>query len=182
MPEVCEGDYLPVSTGSSSSAGGYLTALFCAGTLSRKGDSELLEQFIAASSEQDESAELAFSVLLARHGSMVLKVCRGVLGDDHQAEDAFQATFLILASRARSIRRQASVASWLHGVALKVAATERSRSCAEDATRAETRRDGSRDERKRAARSRGGSCACTRRSGCCRSDTARRWCCAIWKA
>ena len=70
---------------------------------------------------------LAFSALLSRHGAMVLRVCRGVLRDDHHAEDAFQATFLILASRARSIRQQVSVASWLFGVALRVATTERSR-------------------------------------------------------
>ncbi len=116
-----------MSTGQSGSATGYLTALFRGGTLSSKSDSELLEQFIAARSEKDESAQLAFSALLSRHGAMVLRVCRGVLRDDHQAEDAFQATFLILASRARSIRRQVSVASWLYGVALRVATTERSR-------------------------------------------------------
>lgn len=116
-----------VSGGSSGSASEYLTALFRAGTLSNKSDSELLEQFISASSERDESAELAFSVLLERHGAMVLRVCRGVLGNEHQAEDAFQATFLVLAGRARSIRRQVSVASWLYGVALRVSRTERSR-------------------------------------------------------
>ena len=116
-----------MSTGPSGSATGYLKALFRDGTLASKSDSELLEQFIAARSEQDESAELAYSVLLARHGAVVLRVCRGVLGDDHQAEDAFQATFLVLASRARSIRRQVSLASWLYGVALRVAGTERSR-------------------------------------------------------
>jgi RNA polymerase sigma factor (sigma-70 family) len=116
-----------VSTGSAGSATGYLTALFRAGTLSSKSDSELLEQFIGARREQDESAELAFSALLKRHGSMVLRVCRGVLGDEHLAEDAFQATFLILAGRAKSIRRQVSVGSWLYGVALRVATTERSR-------------------------------------------------------
>src|SRR5262249_46365024 len=65
--------------------------------------------------------------LLARHGPMVLRVCRAVLGDRHEVEDAFQATFLVLAVRARSIRRRGSVASWLHGVALRVAASERSR-------------------------------------------------------
>ena len=116
-----------MSTGSAGSATGYLTALFREGTLSSKNDSELLEQFTSARSEHDESAELAFSVLLARHGAMVLRVCRGVLGDEHQAEDAFQATFLILAGRATSIRRQISIASWLYGVALRVATTERSR-------------------------------------------------------
>jgi hypothetical protein len=99
-----------VSGGPLGSASAYLTALFPGGTLSGTSNSELLEQFMAARSAQDESAELAFSVLLARHGSMVLRVCRGVLGDDHQPEDAFQATFLILAGRASSIRRQVSVA------------------------------------------------------------------------
>ena len=122
----CE-EELAVSTGTSGSVSGYLTALFRAGTLSNKSDSELLEQFIAGRSGRIDSAELAFSVLLARHGEMVLKVCRAVLSDHHQAEDAFQATFLVLASRASSIRRQVSVASWLYGVALRVAGTERSR-------------------------------------------------------
>src|SRR5690348_8073730 len=51
---------------------------------------------------------------------MVLAVCRKLVGDPHDAEDAFQATFLIFATRARSIRAQESVASWLHGVALRV--------------------------------------------------------------
>ncbi len=113
-----------MKTGSSESASGYLTALFRGGTLSSKSDSELLELFIAPRSGQDESAELAFSALLARHGAMVLRVCRTSLGDEQQAEDAFQATFLILASRAWSIRRHVSIASWLYGVALRVAGTE----------------------------------------------------------
>ena len=116
-----------VKTGSSESASGYLTALFRDGTLSSKSDSELLELFIAARSKRDECAELAFSALLARHGPMVLRVCLAALGDDHQADDAFQATFLILASRAWSIRRHVSIGSWLYGVALRVAGTERSR-------------------------------------------------------
>jgi polysaccharide biosynthesis/export protein len=57
---------------------------------------------------------------------MVLHVCRAVLSDPHEAEDAFQATFLVLASRARSIRSGDSVGSWLHGVALRVASRARS--------------------------------------------------------
>ena len=58
----------------------------------------MLERFASRRGENDETAELAFATLLARHGAMVLRVCRAVLGDRHEAEDAFQATFLVLAS------------------------------------------------------------------------------------
>jgi RNA polymerase sigma-70 factor (ECF subfamily) len=87
----------------------------------------LLERFAARRGEQDEAAELAFAALLTRHGPMAIQVCRAVLGDRHEVEDAFEATFLALAVRAGSIRRRGSVASWLHGVALRVAAAERAR-------------------------------------------------------
>ena len=105
----------------------YLSDLFRNGTPAALSDAELLNRFASRRSEHDETAELAFAALLARHGPMVLRVCRAVLGDRHEVEDAFQATFLVLAVRARSIRRRGSVASWLHGVALRVAAAERSR-------------------------------------------------------
>ena len=105
----------------------YLSDLFRNGTPAALSDTELLNRFASRRSEHDETAELAFAALLARHGPMVLRVCRAVLGDRHEVEDAFQATFLVLAVRARSIRRRGSVASWLHGVALRVAASERSR-------------------------------------------------------
>ena len=105
----------------------YLSDLFRNGTPAALSDAELLNRFASRRSEHDETAELAFAALLARHGPMVLRVCRAVLGDRHEVEDAFQATFLVLAVRARSIRRRGSVASWLHGVALRVAASERSR-------------------------------------------------------
>ncbi len=64
-------------------------------------------------------------MLLERHGPMVLHVCRRILGDRHDAEDASQAVFLVLARQARSIRRTDSVASWLYGVAARVAARAR---------------------------------------------------------
>ena len=60
--------------------------------------------------------------LVNRHGPMVLRVCRGVLQDSHDAEDAFQAAFLVLAHHAGSVRRRNSVASWLFGVSHRVAA------------------------------------------------------------
>jgi RNA polymerase sigma factor (sigma-70 family) len=101
--------------------------LFEAGTAAGLSDHELVGRFAARRGADDEAAEAAFAALVSRHGPMVLHVCRAVLGDRHEAEDAFQATFLVLASRARSIRSGDSVGSWLHGVALRVARRARSR-------------------------------------------------------
>jgi RNA polymerase sigma factor (sigma-70 family) len=85
-------------------------------------DATLLERFAA---DRDEAA---FELLVWRHGPMVLGVCRRRLRDIHAAEDAFQATFLALARRAKSIRRRASVAGWLYRVAGRVALAARERS------------------------------------------------------
>ena len=67
----------------------------------------------------------AFAGLVARHGPMVWNVCRSVLLDAHAAEDAFQATFMILVKKAASIRRRETLASWLYGVARRVAVRAR---------------------------------------------------------
>src|SRR6516162_9623270 len=85
-------------------------------------DQHLLRQF------SDHRDEAAFGMLLRRHGPMVLDVCRGVFGNDADAEDAFQATFLVLVSKASSIRKTASVGSWLHGVAYRTAVKARAQS------------------------------------------------------
>jgi RNA polymerase sigma factor (sigma-70 family) len=82
-------------------------------------DGELLERF------RLRREETAFTLLVQRHGPMVLGVCRRLLGDAHAAEDAFQATFLVLVRKAMSIRKKGSVASWLHGVARRIAVKAR---------------------------------------------------------
>ncbi len=99
-----------------------LRTLFGVGTLSGLTDGQLLERFARGRGLAGPSdSEAAFAAIVERHGSMVLGVCRAVLGDRHDAEDACQATFLVLARSAGRIRRGDSVASWLYGVARRVA-------------------------------------------------------------
>src|SRR5438105_9314764 len=78
-------------------------------------DSELLERFLC---QRDEAA---FELLLGRHGPMVLGVCRRLLPQAQDAEDALQATFLVLLRKAGSIRRREALAPWLYGVAYRTA-------------------------------------------------------------
>jgi RNA polymerase sigma factor (sigma-70 family) len=86
-------------------------------------DDQLLERFVTA---RGEAGEMAFEALVERHGPMVLRICHTILRDRHDTEDAFQATFLVLARQAASIRSRSSLGSWLHGVARRVASSARS--------------------------------------------------------
>ena len=98
-------------------------ALISAGTSDGLTDGELIERFLAA---EGESAHCAFTALVARHGPVVFRVCRSLLRDPHDADDAFQATFLALVQHAASIQKRDSAASWLYGVAYRTAARSRS--------------------------------------------------------
>ncbi|MHB1558066.1 MAG: RNA polymerase sigma factor [Isosphaeraceae bacterium] len=95
-----------------------LDALLNSGALGNLPDGELLDRFRA---EGDSSGQEAFRILVERHGAMVLGLCRSLVSDPHEAEDAFQATFLVLVRRAGSIRRRETIAPWLYGVARRVA-------------------------------------------------------------
>ena len=89
-------------------------ALFGTGTLAGLGDGQLLERFITVRDE------VAFEELIARHGPVVLGICRRWLDDPRDIEDAFQATFLILIRKAGSLRDRNALSCWLYGVALRV--------------------------------------------------------------
>jgi RNA polymerase sigma factor (sigma-70 family) len=108
--------------------GGWLRqvrGLLSLGTVGGWSDGQLLDAFV--SRRGGDGSEAAFEELMHRHGPMVLRICRRVLRNPEDAEDAFQATFLVLAHRAGSIRRRDSVASWLFGVSQRVAAQARLR-------------------------------------------------------
>jgi RNA polymerase sigma factor (sigma-70 family) len=102
-----------------------LESLFDAGALGGLTDGELLACFQTG---RDTIGPEAFRILVERHGPMVLGLCRSVVRDLHDADDAFQATFLVLVRKADSITRRDTIGPWLYGVAGRVARRARDRS------------------------------------------------------
>ena len=93
----------------------HINRLFSEGVVAGLSDAQLLERFLGQGDAE------AFEALVARHGPMVLSVCRAILRDPHDAEDAFQATFLVLVKNGGMIRGRDALAGWLHRVAHRVA-------------------------------------------------------------
>ena len=111
-----------MASGTKTSVGTGLRTLFEVGTVVGRSDGELLDLFLTTGGP---AAELAFAALVERHRSMVWRVCRDTLREPNDADDAFQATFLVLVRRAGAIRKRSSLGPWLHGVALRVARSTR---------------------------------------------------------
>jgi HlyD family secretion protein len=112
-----------VAIGRNGAVLGQFRTLFNVGTVGDLTDGQLLERF---ATDRGESAEQAFAVLVDRHGPMVLRVCRGVLSNPHDTQDAFQATFLVLVRKARGLWVRDSLGPWLHQVAYRTASCARS--------------------------------------------------------
>ena len=89
----------------SGAAAQQIEDLFTRGTMTALADDDLVDLFISG----QERSDAAFRTLINRHGPMVLGICRRILADEHAAEDAFQATFLVLVKKARSLRDRAAL-------------------------------------------------------------------------
>ncbi len=111
-----------MAVGSSVAISRDIQTLFDSGTIGGLTDRQLLDRFMSG---RGSAGEAAFEALVLRHGPMVLRVCRNALGDATDAQDAFQATFLVLVRRCRSIRQLESIGGWLYGVACRVGARAR---------------------------------------------------------
>ncbi len=101
----------------------HLETLYDSGAIGELTDRQLLERFVA---QDQHTAELAFAVLVKRDGPMVFQACRAILRHEHETEDAFQATFLVLARKARTLWVRKSLSPWLYEVACRIAEGARS--------------------------------------------------------
>ena len=122
-----------------------LETLWGVGVVGETDDNALIARFL---SRTGAVSDPAFRVLVERHGAMVERTCRQILGDCHDAQDASQAVFLVLAMKAGGIRDRGSIAPWLHGVACRVARKAR--------VRAAVRRTNEANSARTAATPRGG--------------------------
>ena len=100
----------------------HMETLFDAGAIGEHTDRELLQLFTG---RDRTAAELAFTILVKRHGPMIFRACLAILHDPHTAEDAFQATFLVLARKAAGLWVRGSLGPWLLSVARRVACCAR---------------------------------------------------------
>ena len=110
------------------SQGGVLSqiqALYESGSVAGLTDAQLVERF---ANEGGERAAVAFSALVERHGPMVMRVCRASLRNEHDAEDAFQAVFLVLVRKAGTLWVRDSLGPWLHAVAMRTSAYAKTQS------------------------------------------------------
>jgi RNA polymerase sigma factor (sigma-70 family) len=123
--EVSGGRFAAMGNTMTTSVARQIESLFVGGSVAGLSDRQLIERFVAG--RDSLAAEAAFAALVARYGPMVLGVCRHLLGDHQHAEDAFQAVFLVLARRARSVRDPDLLGHWLYGVALRTARKARGR-------------------------------------------------------
>lgn len=108
--------------GSSAALSRDIQILFEDGTAVGLTDRQLLDRFAG---RRDPAGEAAFEALVRRHGPMVLRVCRNALADPNDAQDAFQATFLVLVRRCGALKGLESLGGWLYGVACRVSARAR---------------------------------------------------------
>ena len=155
-------------------------AVFRDGVAAELSDQELLDRF-ADRSSGDSAAETAFASLVARHGPMVLRVCRAALRDDHDARDAFQAVFLVLVHKARTLSARDSLGPWLHAVALRVSSHARA---SEMQRRIHERRYavlGSRSAGDHEGLSDDSIATIHEELGACRRAGGKLWCSATWR-
>ena len=160
-----------------------LGSLFDGGSVAGLSDRQLIERFL---DRRDTAGEAAFAAMVARHGPMVLGVCRQLLGDRHHAEDAFQAVFLVLARKAGSVRDPDRLGAWLYGVTVRTARKARTQLRVGAGTRSGSPGSGRSSRWPRQPISRRSTASrprcSSRRSIACRRPSVRRWCCATSRA